>query len=125
MKDDLKIFENRSDDWLAKEREYEETVSAWDFDEGKRIKEIHKQKHQAYEDTHKKGVIGARNNYVPLNNSAVIKTIIPLMLVAILCTFMGIFASAGIIEEDEIIFGIPIIIAIFASLLTKNKKEKK
>ena len=44
MKDvnkDLEAFENRSDDWLAKERRREELVSAWDFDEGYKLKKEH------------------------------------------------------------------------------------
>jgi len=49
MRSDLERFENRSDDWLAKQRKYEEKVSAWDFDEGKRIKEEHHIKHLAYD----------------------------------------------------------------------------
>lgn len=42
MKDVLSQFENRSDDWLASERRHEATVSAWDFDEGRKIKESHR-----------------------------------------------------------------------------------
>ena len=61
MREELQAFENRSDDWLAKERAYEDSVSAWDFDEGrkvkiehienceaKEIKENHERIHKAY-----------------------------------------------------------------------------
>ena len=41
MDKDLLKFENRSDDWLAKQKKEESYVSAWDFDEGKKIKEYH------------------------------------------------------------------------------------
>ena len=43
--EELKIFENRSDDWLAREREYENSVSVWDFDEAKEIKAEHHLQH--------------------------------------------------------------------------------
>lgn len=49
MDKDLKQFENRSDDWLAKERQEENKVSAWDFDEGKKIKEYHEKNCEARE----------------------------------------------------------------------------
>lgn len=48
MREDLQQFENRSDDWLAKQRKYEENVSAWDLDEGRKIKEEHARIHAAY-----------------------------------------------------------------------------
>ena len=35
MNKDLEQFENRSDDWLAKQRNMENKTSAWDIDEGK------------------------------------------------------------------------------------------
>lgn len=49
MNKDLERFENRSDDWLAKQRKSENRVSAWDFDEGKRIKEVHEENCEAKE----------------------------------------------------------------------------
>lgn len=47
MKNDLEKFENRRDDWLADEIAYEETVSAWDFDEGHRLKREHEENCEA------------------------------------------------------------------------------
>ena len=49
MNKDLEQFENRSDDWLAKQRNIENKTSAWDIDEGKRIKEIHEENCEAKE----------------------------------------------------------------------------
>ena len=49
MNKDLEKFENRSDDWLAKQRNIENKTSAWDFDEGKRIKEFHEEHCEARE----------------------------------------------------------------------------
>ena len=49
MNKDLERFENRSDDWLAKQKKIEDNVSAWDFDEGKKIKETHEKNCEAKE----------------------------------------------------------------------------
>ena len=49
MNKDLERFENRSDDWLAKQRKRENKISAWDFDEGMKIKEYHKDHCEAKE----------------------------------------------------------------------------
>ena len=49
MNKDLEQFENRSDDWLAKQRNIENRTSAWDIDEGKRIKEYHEKNCEAKE----------------------------------------------------------------------------
>ena len=45
---DLKQFENRNDDWLAKQRRLEEKISPWDLDDARKIKEEHAAKHQQY-----------------------------------------------------------------------------
>jgi len=45
---DLDVFENREDDWLAKQRQHEARVSAWDFDEGRRLKIEHEIKHNEF-----------------------------------------------------------------------------
>ena len=47
MENDLEKFENRHDDWLADEIAYEETVSAWDFDEGRRLRREHNENCEA------------------------------------------------------------------------------
>ena len=49
MNKDLDAFENRSDDWLATERKREDLVSAWDLDEGHKLKEEHRENCEAYE----------------------------------------------------------------------------
>ena len=45
---DLKQFENRNDDWLAKQRRLEEKISPWDLDDARKIKEEHATRHQQY-----------------------------------------------------------------------------
>ena len=45
---DLKQFENRNDDWLAKQRRLEEKISPWDLDDARKIKEEHAIRHQQY-----------------------------------------------------------------------------
>jgi len=48
MQKDLEKFENRSDDWLAKQRAHESRVSAWDLDDARKLKREHEVKHQQY-----------------------------------------------------------------------------
>ena len=43
MNKDLEQFENRSDDWLAKQRKDENRTSAWDFDEGWKMSDAPKE----------------------------------------------------------------------------------
>ncbi len=45
MKEELKGFENRENDWLAREMRREEMLSPWDVDEAKIIKEEHARIH--------------------------------------------------------------------------------
>lgn len=70
MKDELKIFENRSDDWLAKERAHEARVSAWDLDEGRRIKEEHERIHKAHD------VRRTSNDYQKTDDLSVLKYVL-------------------------------------------------
>ena len=49
MNKDLEQFENRSDDWLAKQRNIENKTSAWEIDEGKKIKQFHEENCEAKE----------------------------------------------------------------------------
>ncbi len=48
MQKDLEKFENRSDDWLAKQRAHEARVSAWDLDDARKLKIEHETRHQEY-----------------------------------------------------------------------------
>lgn len=45
MKDELKGFENRENDWLAREMRREAKLSPWNVDEAKIIKEEHARIH--------------------------------------------------------------------------------
>lgn len=133
----LSIFENRSDDWLAKERAYEETVSAWDFDEGKKIKKAHEIRHEIYNKTHEKGLITelpkvnhANSQFTDLTkfnpaNSKGIATIAAMMFIFVFVILMVIGAASGIIELGEIPFAIPIIIFIIISLSIGKKGGNK
>ncbi|MGN1406572.1 MAG: hypothetical protein ACI4WM_09865 [Erysipelotrichaceae bacterium] len=46
--DDLKKFENREDDWLAKQRRLESRISPWDLDDAKKLKSEHERIHSSY-----------------------------------------------------------------------------
>lgn len=136
MNKDLEAFENRSDDWLAKERRREELVSAWDFDEGyklknehsrnceaKQIKLDHEIKHEYYDRIQKQRRERANNQFQQIDSSKALKVFAPVFLVMILIIMIGAFAASGFINIGEIGFAIPIIIFILlANLLPKRRK---
>lgn len=117
MNKDLKHFENRSDDWLAKQREKENTVSAWDIDEGKKIKYNHEENCEAKE-------IKERHEKI---HSGQIKpsqkqTSFPIFLIIIIAVF-AIDVIPGIIGNKEIMpFGIIAIIAFMLAISSITKK---
>lgn len=127
MRDELKVFENRSDDWLAKERSYEESISAWDLDEGKKLKESHEKHHANYNKTHAKGVIGKpikQEDFVSVDSSKIFKTIIIVIVVSIIAVILVRFFSLLFIDASSIIEFVPFIIFIlvFASFTRRKKK---
>ena len=140
MRDDLEVFENRRDDWLAKERAYEETVSVWDFDEGKKIKAAHQKncdsyslkrehelKHQSYNVTHNRGLIG-ENKISEYRINWLVKIIVASTIgFTLLITIITIAATTDVIDFDEIGFAVPIIMFIVLALCMpgNNKRRKK
>lgn len=138
MREELEVFENRHDDWLAKERKYEDSVSAWDFDEGKKLrkaheehcdslqlKEGHRQRHNLYNQTHQKGVIASNGQYVPFDAKRFVLIFVPIMVAIFVISMIITFASFGAIELDELLNAVPIIVFIIIALTVKGKKEKK
>lgn len=119
MDKDLMKFENRTDDWLAKQKKEESYVSAWDFDEGKRIKQQHQenceatqikkeheQKHQLYKE-HMAEV--KRNRVAPKNNTAIIPIIV--IIITLTTIMLGFITSA--VASGEAFFGlVPILIVV-------------
>lgn len=136
MNKDLEAFENRSDDWLAKERRREELVSAWDFDEGyklkkehiqdceaRKIKEDHEIKHEYYNRINKLRRDKANNQFQQVDSGRALKVFVPIFLVMILIIMIGSFAAAGLINVGEIGFAIPMIIFILlVNLIPKRRK---
>lgn len=138
MNKDLEVFENRSDDWLAKERKYEATVSAWDLDEGRKlraehednceareIKRSHEQRHQAYD-----------NQFVNLNDLAKKRNetevskktgLIILLLLTIVPLATIITVIIGIMSDGpaEVVLVMPIILLILIVNIYKMKRRKK
>lgn len=137
MNKDLEVFENRSDDWLAKERKYEATVSAWDLDEGKKlraeheedceareIKRSHELRHQAY-----------NNQFTNLNDLVKKKKEVPqnklTLLVVLFAFFIPMMIFVGILIETfgesipEFILVIPIIVLILMVNVIKQKGRNK
>ena len=136
MNKDLEAFENRSDDWLAKERRREELVSAWDFDEGyklkiehiqdceaRKIKEDHEIKHEYYNRINKLRRDRANNQFQQVDSGRALKVFVPIFLVMILIIMISSFAAVGLINVGEIGFAIPIIIFILlVNLIPKRRK---
>ena len=107
MNKDLEAFENRSDDWLAKERAYEDSISAWDLDEGKRIKENHERRHRYYEMTHSKGVIGSKDSQYQNIGVFFLKMFLPVVLFIFLMSIFMFLAERRIISGEEIVYAVP------------------
>ena len=135
MNKDLEAFENRSDDWLAKERQREALVSAWDFDEGHKLKKEHREnceayeikqdheiKHKYYDMLNKQS--SANIQFQDLNSNKTVKVLVPILLLSILFIFIGVFASLGMINGSEFGYIIPIVIFIIMVNLLPNKRRK-
>lgn len=124
MDKDLKQFENRSDDWLAKERKEEDKVSAWDFDEGKKIKEFHEENCEArqikerHEQIHKSAI--ANKNIPKKGNPG--SLIIFILTVVVITEFIGPLISGENIPTEIIP---TIVMIIFISIIVKNNRRKK
>lgn len=134
MNKDLEIFENRSDDWLAKEREYENSVSAWDFDEGKRVKSYHEEncearkikedhatKHLAY---NKRLTNVSNDQFQELDGRVLAKVFIPMFIFIVAIGVIGLLVDLRIIGEDSFL-AVPIILFIIFVNLIKKAKGKK
>lgn len=140
MKDELEEFENRRDDWLAKERKYEETVSAWDFDEAKKIrkehhdncdaydlKETHHQKHIAYNNTHRPGLVknhSATNDYVVVNGKRVVTMILAITCIVFMLAIMGMLYDYSLIDVDTML-GIDVTFISIVVAVVLSGKEKR
>lgn len=124
MDKDLKQFENRSDDWLAKERKDEDKVSAWDFDEGKKIKKFHEENCEAKEikETHEKIHQGwTSNKNIPKKDDSGIVIVFILVIVAIVN-----IVGPMLIGEDPFTEILPTVaVVILIAILTKNNRRKK
>lgn len=129
MEKNLLKFENRSDDWLAKQRKDEEKVSAWDFDEGiklkrahqnnceaRKIKSDHEAKHKMYERTN----VYKKEEESP-KDIAVKKFFTAFGCMGIVLMIGGI---ASAFPETEIALGfIPIGIVIVSLLIITGRKK--
>lgn len=133
MKDELEVFENRSDDWLAKERVYEKSVSVWDFDDGKKlktehnkncdanyIKTLHEKKHQAYNASHKKGVVNDNSQFQSLDSVIAKKFVVFILFIA--ASMFSIVID--VITGDVFATAIPIIIFVLLVNMLSNKKGR-
>ena len=132
MDKDLLKFENRSDDWLAKQKKEESYVSAWDFDEGKKIKEYHqdnceatqiKQQHEYHHQMYNKKVQEIRSGTNKINKTtknylivaAISFMFIPLLLMVMINIAAGSSPAIGFIPI--------ILIVVFIALFSGRRRK--
>lgn len=132
MNKDLEQFENRSDDWLAKERKEESKVSAWDFDEGRRIKEYHEDHCDAREikDTHARIHSAINTNQRQFQSQRATQKrkngLSPFIAIIFAFVAFDIFGFA-ISDTDLLMFSpliVIIIMCIFLSILSVKRRKK-
>jgi len=136
MNDDLKKFENRSDDWLADQIKYESLVSAWDLDEGRRLKEEHEILHSAYNEKieeirelNKVKDISFKPQVFDLNKTSIEnideKMKKNLGFVVIIGIIVALIIAFGIIGYGENIFGLIMMLIFITSFYTSSKKQRR
>lgn len=133
MREELKIFENRSDDWYAKERAYEESISAWDLDDGRKLKQEHQNAHakadlrkQYFKDYQNTKSRQSKKEYnfqdVSIQKKIVKTFVIMTLVITLLPTILILFADG--IGED-FIFTILMLIFIVTMVLNSKQKGKR
>lgn len=142
MNKDLEQFENRSDDWLATERKRENLVSAWDFDEGKKLKEFHEENceakyikekheriHQAYYNNQKDDYHESQNksmnnsDYVHLDEVASRK--IKIIILILVIVLVGLLVCNVVMNGDFEFGGFLPLLCFLIVIATTKKKGKK
>lgn len=126
MKEELKIFENRSDDWLAKQRAYEDRHSVWNLDDGKNLKEEHHRIHEE-KDIRKqnfKNIEKNRRIYTRINETEKQKSSKLLIIFIYFIIFLVVMIDVGIFGEIFAFMPIIIFVIIMASF-TNLKKGKR
>ena len=131
MNKDLEKFENRTDDWLAKERKEESRVSAWDFDEGRRIKEFHENNCEAKEikERHEKIHSAINQNRMQFQSGKAMQKrkngVSP--FIAILFIIIGFNVFSSIIAGEDNFFISPLVfiifVCIFLSILSVKRRK--
>ena len=120
MNKDLEQFENRSDDWLAKQRAKENSVSAWDIDEGKRIKQYHEENCEAREikERHERIHSGQLKPKKKQDNIPVfLIVVIAFLVIDVITDFIGDVVIAP--------FGIIVTVIVTLSILSSIKKGRQ
>ena len=131
MKKELQIFENRSDDWLAKERKYEESISVWDLYEAKKIKSYHeknceanriKTEHEIKHSSYKQNR-NSNTQFTDLNNKT-IKTIATTIVIVVLVITLVFMLIASNVTNIETFMAVPIVLFIIGANIANSKKGK-
>ena len=130
MKKELEVFENRSDDWLAKEVARERATSVWDFDDGQKLKNEHYDNCEAREikENHARIHSAYRNEKTNVPNRTQLNNAKKLALLPIVISGLfvfGIFAQVGILSEDSVFFVIPYIVFMFIIISTVTSIRRK
>ena len=127
---DLLKFENRNDDWLAKQKHEESLISPWDIDEGHKLKAIHNQNCEAryikldHEKKHKKYLEHNASNDIDIQKSIIKMFLLPVFVVMGGILVFGLLSL--IINVRGNIFGlIPLLIVVIACALFSVGKRRK
>ena len=124
---DLKQFEDRNDDWLAKQRRLEQRISPWDLDEARKIKEEHEIRHRQYNQR--------RNEYQKERKSrpnvssssgnkfakVIVISVILVLLITLLPLLLMTFRGHGVISFNFLPIFFFLIVIVLSSLGGKKR----
>ena len=117
-----------TDDWLYQEIKRESKISAWDFDEGSKIKQAHEDHcarervRREHEEVHVKRVDSKQiNNTVNNKQVALIGVVMFFVIAAFIFIFIGSFMGGNITVLPMFPIFIFVFIAVISSITKKGK----
>lgn len=94
--DGLKKFENREDDWLAKQRRLESRISPWDLDDARKLKTEHERIHSSYRRRNSySGTVKKASNSVYNLIAGIFLAVFVIMFITVVIGISGRFVLAG------------------------------
>lgn len=115
------------DDWLYQEIKRESKISAWDFDEGNKIKQAHEEHcarekvRREHEEVHVKSVRVAKTKNINVDNKKA--ALIGLIMFFVIATFIFVFVGSIMGGEFTILPMFPIFIFVFIAVISSITKK--